>query len=88
VPVFVAGAPAAGFFGFVRHRAVFMRPAHKLAGRACLLITPACGVFAPLTQAQEREADRLRNSGRVFVVVRELGDLTDALATLEALEGS
>ena len=42
----------------------------------------------PLTQAQEREADRLRNSGGVFVVVRELGDLTEALAALEALEGS
>ena len=45
----------------------------------------------PLTQAQEREADRLRNSGGVFVVVRELGDLTGALAALEgrqALEGS
>jgi hypothetical protein len=36
----------------------------------------------PLTQAQEREADRLRNSGGVFVVVRELGDLTEALAVL------
>ena len=42
----------------------------------------------PLAQAQEREADRLRNSGGVFVVVRELGDLTEALAALEALEGS
>ena len=42
----------------------------------------------PLTQAQEREADRLRNSGGVFVVVRELGDLIQALAALEALEGS
>ena len=41
----------------------------------------------PLTQAQEREAQRLRNSGGVFVVVRELGDLTEALAALEALEG-
>jgi hypothetical protein len=41
----------------------------------------------PLTQAQEREADRLRNSGGVFVVVRELGELTEALAALEALEG-
>jgi hypothetical protein len=45
---------------------VFMRPAHKLAGRACLLITPACGVFAP-------------NSGGVFVVVRRLEDLVEAL---------
>ena len=41
-----------------------------------------------LTQAQDREAQRLRNSGGVFVVVRELGDLTEALAALDALEGS
>ena len=37
-----------------------------------------------LTQAQEREADRLRNSGGLFVVVRELGRLDpEALAGLE-----
>ena len=42
-----------------------------------------------LSPEQEREAQRLRNSGGVFVVVRvELGDLTEALAALEALEGS
>jgi hypothetical protein len=45
----------------------------------------------PLTQAQERETDRLRNSGGLFVVVRNLGDLTQALAAPEggqALQGS
>jgi hypothetical protein len=33
----------------------------------------------PLSDVQEREAKRLRNSGGVFVVVRRLGDLVEAL---------
>ena len=34
---------------------------------------PAQVAGQPLTQAQEREADRLRHSGGLFVVVREFG---------------
>ena len=34
----------------------------------------------PLSEAQEREAQRLKNSGGRFVIIRELGDLVEALA--------
>ena len=44
-------------------------------------ISAECKVAGqPLTPAQEREANRLRNSGGMFVVVRRLSDLTEALA--------
>ena len=41
-----------------------------------------------LSPEQEREAERLRNSGGVFVVVRRLEDLVEVLAALDAIEGS
>jgi hypothetical protein len=40
----------------------------------------------PLSDAQEREAKRLRNSGGVFVVVRRLEDLVEALKGADVRE--